>query len=502
MNRRDFVTAALALSATSVLPQAVAEPAAEQPFGPGAVREMARALAAKPFQPPDQTLPESLKDLTYDQYRAIRFLPDHALWRGENRGFTAEFFHRGFYYKDRIEIYEVADGKAAPIPYRRDAFAFGDRAPKGTEADLGFAGFRLHAPINRPDYYDEVCVFLGASYFRAVAKDEIYGLSARGLALDTGEAKGEEFPIFRAFWLERPGEGATSIVVHALLDSKSATGAYRFTVRPGATTIFDVESVLYPRAELAHAGLAPLTSMFFFGPNDRAGVDDFRPEVHDSDGLMMLNGRGEEIWRPLGNPHTLQVSAFADANPRSFGLVQRQRDFSAYQDLEANYQKRPSLVVEPIGDWGEGAVVLFEIPTREEIHDNIAAFWRPKAPLPAKSEHSFTYRLHWGPDLAKTDALARFVRTGAGAKDETTRQFVLDLQGERLKSLDAKRVKGIVSADKGAIREIVTQPNPETGGWRLSFQLDVKDQQAIELRALLNEGDAPVSETWMYRWTP
>jgi glucans biosynthesis protein len=216
----------------------------------------------------------------------------------------------------------------------------------------------------------------------------------------------------------------------------------------------------------------------------------------------MLNGRGEELWRPLSNPATLQVSAFSDTNPRSFGLVQRDRDFSSYEDLESNYQKRPSLVVEPIGDWGEGAVMLFEIPSREEIHDNIAAFWRPKQPFAAKSEHDFTYRLHWGPDIAKTDALGRFSRTGVGANNDTTRLFVLDLIGDRLKSLDARAVKGVVNADNSAVHDIVTQPNPETGGWRLSFQVDVKDKPAVELRAWLAENDQPVSEIWIYRWTP
>ena len=502
MNRRQLLQASLAVSAAAVFPHAQAAEPAETPFSPSVVRDLARALAAKAYQAPDQSLPDALKNLTYDQYRSIRFQPDHALWRGEKRGFETQFFHRGFFYKDRIDIYEVADGKSRLIPYRRDAFSFGDGVPKWPDADLGFAGFRLHAPINKPDYFDEVCVFLGASYFRAVAKDEIYGLSARGLAVDTGEAKGEEFPLFKAFWLERPAPGATSVVVHALLDSKSVAGAYRFTVRPGATTIFDVETAIYPRVDLAHAGLAPLTSMYFFGPNDREGFDDFRPEVHDSDGLMMLNGRGEEIWRPLSNPKMLQVSAFSDTNPRSFGLVQRQRDFKAYEDLESSYQKRPSLVAEPIGDWGEGAVVLFEIPTKEEIHDNIAAFWRPKQPLAAKSEHNYTYRLHWGPDAAKTDALARFARSGVGAKSDTTKLFVLDLAGERLKSLDAKAVKGVASAENANVHDIVTQPNPETGGWRLSFQLDVKDQTAVELRAYLAENDAPVSEIWVYRWTP
>ena len=463
---------------------------------------MARALAAKPFEAPSEKLPEALKALTYDQYRSIRFRPDHALWHGQNRGFEAQFFHPGFFYKNRVDIYQVADGKAEPIPYRREDFTFGEGVGVWPDQDMGFAGFRLHAPINRPDYYDEVCVFLGASYFRAVAKGEVYGLSARGLAIDTGEPKGEEFPFFKAFWLERPGVGATSIVVHALLDSKSATGAYRFTIRPGETTIFDVEMTMFPRVDVAHGGVAPLTSMFFFGPNDRYDVEDFRPQVHDSDGLMMLNGRGEQLWRPLSNPKTLQISAFADANPRSFGLVQRDKAFAAYQDLEAHLEKRPSLVVEPIGDWGEGEVVLFEIPTKEEIHDNIVAFWRPKDVLAAKSEHNLTYRLHWGPDIAKTDKLARFTRSGLSAKGADSKLFVLELAGERLKSLDSKKVKGVVTADKGAVSDIVTQPNPETGGWRLSFAFDVKDQKAIELRAYLAEGNAPVSEIWIYRWTP
>ena len=476
-------------------------PPTETAFSAGSVRDLARALAAKPFELPDQTLPDSLKAINYDQYRAIRFLPDHALWRGENRGFEAEFFHRGFYYKDKIEIYEVADGRARPISYRREDFSIPDEVGKWPDGDLGFAGFRLHAPINKPDYFDEVCVFLGASYFRAVAKSEVYGLSARGLAIDTGDAKGEEFPIFRAFWIERPVQGATSIVVNALLDSKSAAGSYRFTIRPGSTTIFDVEAALYPRVQLPHSGVAPLTSMYFFGPNQRPAQPDFRPEVHDSDGLYILNGHGEELWRPLNNPRTLQISAFADVNIRSFGLVQRQRDYAAYQDLEADYQKRPSLVVEPIGDWGEGSVVLFEIPTDEEIHDNIAAFWRPKAPLDAKSEHNLTYRLHWGPDTAKTDTLARFTRSGLGQPADGQRQFVLELMGERLKRVDPKAVKGMVTADKGAISDVVTEPNPETGGWRLSFRFSVKDQPAVELRATLMENDAAISEVWVNRWT-
>jgi glucans biosynthesis protein len=356
--------------------------------------------------------------------------------------------------------------------------------------------------MNRADYYDEVCVFLGASYFRAVAKGEIYGLSARGLAINTGETKGEEFPLFKTFWIEKPAVNANSIVVHALLDSESTTAAYRFTIRPGDTTVFDVEMAIYPRVDLDHAGLAPMTSMFFFGPNDRIDVDDFRPAVHDSDGMGIYNGRGEELWRPLNNPRDLQISTFSDLNPRGFGLMQRQKNFLEYEDIESGFEKRPSLWAEPIGDWGEGSVQLIEIPTKEEIHDNVAGFWLPKNPLQAKGEHTYTYRLHWGPDNPKATSLARFVRTGVGARGEGVKIFVLDLTGDRLKSIDPKTIHGNVTAEKAEIKNIVTQPNPAIGGWRLSFEASVKEKTPIELRASLMQGNDAISEVWVYRWTP
>ncbi|QHO71951.1 glucan biosynthesis protein D [Bradyrhizobium sp. CCBAU 051011] len=502
MNRRDFLAAsALPLVtgvASGLLSTAQAQPA---PFDRSIVRQIARDLAGKPYKAPSEKLPDNLANIDYDRYRAIRFLPERALWRGEKLPFEAQFFHRGFFYKNRVDIFEVKDGQAAPIAYRPDLFSFGDLAPPGPAVDLGFAGFRLHAPINKPDYYDEVCVFLGASYFRAVAKGQLYGLSARGLAINTGEAKGEEFPFFKTFWIEKPAPGANSIVVHALLDSESAAAAYRFTIRPGDTTVFDVEMAIYPRVDLQQAGLAPMTSMFFFGPNDRKDVEDFRPSVHDSDGLAVFNGRGEELWRPLHNPRDLQVSSFADLNPRGFGLMQRQRDFAAYQDLESNFERRPSLWAEPIGDWGEGEVKLLEIPTKEEIHDNIALFWRPKAALPAKGEHTYTYRLHWGPGAPKPTSLARFSRTGIGVRGDNAALFVLDVTGERLKSVNPQSLRGVVTAEKAKIQNIVTQPNPATGGWRLSFEL-VKEKAPVELRASLMQDNEAVSEVWVYRWTP
>ena len=488
------------LSATAALPRAIAADPGSTDFNPSTVREIARALSAKSFEPPDEKLPDALKNLNYDQYRSIRFLPDHALWRAENLPFQAQFFHRGFFYKNKVDLFEVSNGRAAPIRYQRADFSVGQDIGQWPDLDLGFAGFRIHAPINRPDYYDEVCVFLGASYFRAVAKGEIYGLSARGLSIDTGETKGEEFPVFKAFWLERPAPKATSVVVHALLDSKSAAAAYRFTIRPGENTVFDAEMSLYPRVDIAHPGLAPMTSMFFFGPNDRKDFDDFRPAVHDSDGLAISNGNGEQLWRPLNNPRDLQVSTFTDRNPRGFGLMQREKKYFAYQDLESRFERRPSLWFEPIGDWGEGAVVLFEIPTKEEVHDNIAAFWRPKLPLVAKSEINLTYRLHWGPDAPNSDKLARFTRTGIGNRDDDNKLFVLELIGEKLKGVDPKTIKATVTAEKSEIANIVTEPNPETGGWRMSFQCSSK--APVELRAVLMQNNAPISEVWTYRWAP
>jgi periplasmic glucans biosynthesis protein len=504
LNRRHFLqlSAALPLAASTARGFPTPANAQSAPFDRALVRQTARDLSGKPFKAPDSKLPDKLKDLDYDRYRAIRFLPDRALWRGEKLPFEVQFFHRGFFYTNRVDIFQVVNGQAAKVAYNPEHFSFGNTPPPNPDADLGFAGFRLHAPINKPDYYDEVCVFLGASYFRAVAKGQVYGLSARGLSINTGETKGEEFPLFKTFWIEKPAANASSIVVHALLDSESAAAAYRFTIRPGETTVFDVEMAVYPRVNLDHVGLAPMTSMFFFGPNDRTEVDDFRPAVHDSDGLAIQNGRNEELWRPLHNPRDLQISAFGDLNPHGFGLMQRQKDFFAYQDIESGFEKRPSLWAEPIGDWGEGEMRLIEIPTKEEVHDNIAAFWHPKAPLQAKGEHTYTYRLHWGPNSPKPGSLARFSRTGIGARGDDVRLFVLDLTGDRLKQVDAKKIRGVVDAGKIKVQNIVTQPNPATGGWRLSFELSNKEKGPVEIRASLMQDDSAISEVWVYRWAP
>jgi len=462
---------------------------------------MARQLASQPYKAPENTLPATFKNLDYDAYQGIRFDPAKSLWRGQGRKFNAQFFHRGYIYQDRVNIYEVADGQATPVKYTPDLFSFDKVAPSTT--DLGFAGLRLQYSLNHPDVPDELCVFLGASYFRAIAEGQGYGISARGLAIKTGDTSGEEFPIFRSFWLERPAQGADTIVIHALLDSASAAASFRFTIRAGEATVFDTETAIYPRTDITQAGLAPLTSMFLFDANDHIRFDDWRAAVHDSNGLQLRTGHDEAIWRPLTNPRDLQISSFADTSPRGFGLVQRKRAFVDYQDLESRYEKRPSLWIEPIGDWGEGAVELVEIPSDREVNDNMVAFWRPHDPLRAKGEYLFNYRLHWCWAPPGEVKLAQTLQTRCGLSfDQKHRQFIIDFVGDSLKSLKPDSPPTLaVGTDKGKIISAVTEPNPDVNGWRISIELDTQDNKLVELYARLMNGDRPLTETWLYRWT-
>jgi glucans biosynthesis protein len=501
VNRRQFVAGSAAgLSLLAAGGPVRAAGPVEQAFGGETVRRLAKELAAKPYRPPERALPPALAEMKYDAYRSIRFEPSHALWREEKLPFQLQFFHRGWLYKDKIEIYIVDGGKAKRLAYSPDLFTFG-RAPAVNDPDLGFAGFRIHGRINRPDYYDEICVFQGASYFRAVAKGQLYGLSARGLALRTGNPHGEEFPLFKSFWIEKPAPQASAITVHALLDGPSVAGAFQFSIKPGEETVFDTRATLYPRVDLTEAGIAAGTSFFFFDANQRAGFDDFRPGVHDSDGLAIHQGNGEQLWRPLKNPKSIQVSVFDDRDIRGFGLIQRDRTFADYQDLESHFEKRPSLWVEPVGQWEAGAVELVELPSDEEINDNIVSFWRPKAPLKANADYNYTYRLHWTDWAPGERERARFVKTRAGTARDGNKLFVLDVAKPSQWLPPIEEIKADILASKGALSHVVLQANPETGGMRVSFELDPGDAPLIELRCALMHAGKPLSETWLYQWT-
>ena len=482
-----------------------ADPATRQgrPFSVERLRERARLLAGHEFRAPESKLPDVLEDLGIEQYRQIRFRPDQALWAADGK-FTTQFFHLGSYYDDPVRVFAVVEGNAAEVQYSPALFDFGetDLGPKPLPETLGYAGFRVHTALNSPDYLDELISFLGASYFRALGRGMRYGMSARGIAIGTATNDNEEFPLFREFYIEKPVD-AHSIVIHALLDGPSVTGAYTFTIRPGADTIVDVNMTLFPRVTLTTAGLAPLTSMFFFAANDRVGVNDFRPAVHDSDGLMLLTGAGEWLWRPVVNPQRLRISSFVDHNPKGFGLMQRDRAFANYQDLDARYEMRPSVWVEPVGDWGPGSVMLIEIPTDSETNDNLVAFWRPEEPLIAKREWQFTYRLHWCADAPigaePRPAQVAATRVGRAEADAGTR-FVIDYQGGRLPPADGQ-IEAVVWASRGVVQNTVTLFNDVSQGWRVSFDLSVTDDEPTELRCFLKVGDSAVSETWSYQWS-
>ncbi len=472
---------------------------------PELVRQLAEKLAAKPFTKPKRDVPESFRKLGYDQYRDIRFRAERAVWHAEKLDYELQLFPLGWLYDIPVDIWIVEGGKGRLLKPETSQFTFGPslgQVPEG--APFGFSGFRIHGPLNRADYYDEFALFQGASYFRAVGRNEIYGLSARGLAINTARPGGEEFPLFRTFWIEKPGAGAPEIVVHALLDSPSMTGAYRFVIRPGATTVMDVAATLFARKAVPYAGFAPLTSMFLHGPAARRVTGDFRPAVHDSEGLAILNGRGERLWRPLTNPKRLQISSFIDSGPKGFGLAQRDRAFRNFEDLEARYERRPTLWVEPKQDWGPGAVDLVEIPVEEEIHDNIVAFWRPKNPIEPGKPLTLEYRLHWGPNVPAAWSGLHVAKTRVGVPNNNRKSghalFVVDFEGPGAKDLTA--IPGAeLTASAGGLLNKVVQRNPAIEGFRVTFELDPGSAELVELRLQLKNGEQNVSESWLYRWT-
>ena len=503
----------MALGNDTAAPQGTSPIATEPPpFTFAEVRRRAAVLASRPFEEQEDDLPHAVRDLNYDQYRAIRFRPEKALWRSAGLPFEVQFFQRASFdfmasSLDKVVIHIVDQGRVERVPYTSDLFNFGAKVVTGLPADLGFAGFRMHYPLHRQDYYDEIAVFLGASYFRVLGQNQNYGLSARGLAIDTGLSKAEEFPRFREFWLEKPAPHATTMTLYALLDSKSATGAYHVTIRPGKDTVLDVKAHVFMRHEVEKIGFAPLTSMFFTGEGTDRFLDDFRPEVHDSDGLLLATGDGEWIWRPLDNPTRMRVSSFRATNPRGFGLLQRDRNFDHYQDLEAAYQKRPSVWIESRGEWGPGAVQLVEIPSDADWYDNIVAFWIPDEPAKAGKAWLFEYRLYVFLDKPGLPPGGRTVATrlgrgGVGGEIEANkRKFVIDFTGEPLQNLDANApIDAVVTTSAGTIDNQTVHRNAFIEGWRVSFELKPEGEAPIELRCFLRVGEDTLTETWSFQW--
>ncbi|MEM7487657.1 MAG: glucan biosynthesis protein G [Pseudomonadota bacterium] len=504
MRRRAFLAgstaaAALATGVRADMPRWLSS----EPFGPDTVREMARDLATRDYEPQPE-VPDAWKDLTYDEYRDIRFDIDRAIWARTDRPFRMDLFHPGLYFPRGVEIDVVRDAEAHRLAFDFNLFEVGKVAPTDLPQNefMGYSGLRFRTIFEGNRHYSECAVFQGASYFRAIGKDNAYGLSARGLALRTGDPNGEEFPDFTRFWVEEPAPGDEDITVHALLDSPSVTGAYRFVVTPGETTVMEAEATIFPRVDLDHVGLAPLTSMFLYDETNRPRFADFRPAIHDSDGLLIWNGAGEMLWRQLANPTTLQVSSFVDDSPRGFGLMQRADKLSDFADLEAHYHRRPSLWIEPGEEWGPGVVRLVEIPSDEEIYDNIVAYWRPREVMPAGSEHRLTYRMSWGGEPAERPDVTHVLNTHMGLNFQRDRQLAAIDYAPHPALDDLENVRAFVAGGRSPVSPPILQRNPETGGARLAFTFDPEDRDAVELRAQLLDGvGTPISEVWLYRWT-
>jgi periplasmic glucans biosynthesis protein len=482
------------------------------PFDFEVLQYRAKVLAAKPYAERPNRVPEALRQLNYDQYRDIRFNPKSAWWRRERLPFQLQFFHPGFIYNRTVLLSELDGGQVDMIGYDKDLFNFGANKDLGRiPSDMGFTGFRIHTALNNNEYLDELAVFQGASYFRALGKGMRYGLSARGLALNTAEPTGEEFPVFEEFWIEKPADKSTSITVYALLDSVSVAGAFRFIITPGDSTVMEVKSAIYRRKEVNVYGVAPLTSMFWFGENGANHYEDLRPEVHDSDGLQIQRGNGEWLWRPLTNPKSIQVAALGDENPKGFGLVQRDRKFSSYEDLEAHYHERPSVWVEPIGAWGPGDVRLVELPTPNETQDNIVAFWVPAKLPPLAEPVTLEYKLHWfmeGKPGARIPPAGYVTSTRVGhssTQESDLVRFWVDFNGNYLSNQRANpEIEAEVSVGAGA--KLVHQSlekNPLNGSWRVAIAVKPDGSGVpVELRCFLKRSPHILTETWSYLWTP
>jgi periplasmic glucans biosynthesis protein len=478
-------------------------PADAEPFSWDALKARAKTMAAAPYDPKFGEIDPALAALDYDQYRNINFRADKAIWRERGGPVQMQLFHSGYLYREPVHIYLVENGKAARIRYDKSMFDFGpaEKRPKLPD-DAAFSGLRLHAPVMQADEYSEYALFQGASYFRGRAKGQTYGLSARGLAVDTAQQVGEDFPAFTDFWVETPPKESTAVTVYALLDSKSATGAFRFVIDRRVDVVMDTTCEICPRRPLTHAGIAPFSSMFFFGPADPTYHDDFRPRVYDSDGLVVATGDGNWIWRPIVTANHILYSVFSDKSPKGFGLMQRDRNFDHYQDLNAGYERRPSAWVEPTSDWGEGSVDLIELPTDTEYADNIVAFWRPKEPLQPGRSYGFGYKLTWCWYLPVKRELGEVImtRTGKGIPPGS-RYFLIDFAGGELYAgADDELWDYDVGASAGAVKAFTVVPNPMIDGKRVGIEYHPGEAKVADLHFQVRRFGKPLGERWVYRF--
>lgn len=483
--------------------------ASAAPFDFDRVVDKAETLAKSSYKAP-KAAPRFLRDMSYDEYQSIRFKPEASIWYDSDSPFKAMLVPPGLFYTHPVQINIVDDGEADTLDFDKNHFSYPSKeVEQRVPSDLGYAGFKLTFPFTGEGSMNQFLVFAGASYYRAVSSETNFGISGRGLALNTGLSGGEEFPAFTEYWLEKPAAGDDSFSFYALLDGPSVTGAYHFTVTPGEATQLKVRSVLFPRESVRLLGVAPLTSMFYYGENTLKPHGEWRPEVHDSDGLLIHNGdSGEWLWRPLLNPTSLTMDYFATRDVRGFGLIQRDTDFTHYMDKEALYDSRPSAWVEPDGDWGDGQVVLVQLPTPDETNDNIVAFWRPDEPVSRGQRLEYDYTATFGGSRVAAEALGRSMdtyvgdgnRVGGGDQEGAVRVLV-DFAGGPLDELDADAaVTGSVSAlEEGEVLGHFVEYIEPLQRWRLSMLVRPAKDRPMVLRAFLKRDDETLSETWFYQ---
>jgi glucans biosynthesis protein len=468
------------------------------------VEKKAQELANAPYDGTPAPVPAFLTQLTPEQYAQIQDV--NPLWSDSDSPFQVQFYLPGSYFPRPEKISVVENGQSRPIPFRLANFTFGDLHPDSLPQDLGYAGFRLLYPLNTPPNYNEFISFLGATYFRAVGKDAIYGTSARGIGIDTAQSSGEIFPYYSHIWLVKPAPGSSEMTVYALMDSSVVTGAYRFVIHPGTDCVVDVESTIYLRKPVQVLELAPLTSMFWHGHGRGVRAGDWHPAQHDSSELVLADGNGEWISRPLDNPLQIQTTTYSMQQPQGFGLIQQPRDFSAYQGIDTQYQRRPSVWVSPVGDWGEGQVHLVELPTNNPDMDNIDVFWVPATqPQPGQPYH-YAYQLRFFNSQHGLIPLAHPIATylGYDTKDPEWQRVVVDFADGALAKLpQSMAVRAHFSAADGAqVRDQQVQFSPDGHFWRLSAEVQTAANTPSNLRAYLTLDGQVMTDTWTFLLQP
>jgi glucans biosynthesis protein len=550
-------------------------------FGFQQVDEMAKERVAAKYVAPPDVLPPQLKKLTPLQDAGIFSKETARLWRKKGLPFQVDFYPQlNTNPQPHIapEINYVDQKGSHRLPYSPTFFNFLNVSVNPPQpltfnpplpSDLGYAGFYVRYPDmgigSNASSLDGFFSALGGCYFRVLAKEQVYGLSARGLAVNPGLfGKPEEFPLFTEWWLHQPAPTASELVLDALLEGPSITGAYEFHIRPGAVTSVDIHASLYFRQAVERLGIAPFSSMYLFAENAKNHFNDnVHPEIHDSDGVLMHNNADEWVWHPLQQQPFLQSYAFGDENPKGFGLLQRDRDFAHYQDLNAKYNVRPSVWVTPRGDWGKGDLSLVQLNSNDFNTDNVVLFWHPAKKIAAGDHLDISYTIDFYMNDATRPPLAYCKQTlinnpappppavvppgqptapavvstpktnapaatppakptgsvppgphppappapSAGKPNPTGTtpvQFLVDFIGNGIESIAANQPPDLdLTYDPPGtyLREESVEKNGYDNSWRVTFTIiPFKHFTPTNLRVRLVRDGKPITETWSYTW--